>query len=56
MIKVHAFKKKRKEKGKEKPSTWWPMEGSKLGGPWNVSSLLALGLFQVCGPWKESNV
>jgi len=45
-----CLKKKRKERGEEKPSTRWPMKGSKLGGPWNVSSLLAFGLFQVWWP------
>jgi len=33
MIQIHAFKKK-KERGEGKPQTWWPMEGSKLGGQW----------------------
>jgi hypothetical protein len=32
MIKVRAFKEKRKERDNEKPPTWWPMEGSKLDG------------------------
>jgi len=33
--------------------TWWPMEGSKLGGPWNVPSLVVnreTSLFN--GHWK----
>jgi hypothetical protein len=32
MIKVRIFKEKWKERDKERPPTWWPMEGSKLGG------------------------
>jgi hypothetical protein len=54
MIKVHTFKKKRKERDKERPPTWWPMEGSKFGGLWNVPSLVVnreTSLFS--GHWKE---
>jgi len=33
MIKIRAFIEKKKEGGEERPPTWWPMIGSKLGGP-----------------------
>ncbi len=54
MIKVCAFKEKRKGRNKERPPTWWPMEGSKLSGPWNVPNLVVnmeTSLFS--GHWKE---
>jgi hypothetical protein len=34
MIIFFVFKEKRKERKKERPLTWWPMECSKLNGPW----------------------
>jgi hypothetical protein len=38
---------KEKEKGGEgRSKVWWPMEGSTLGGQWNVPCLLANGMFQ----------
>jgi hypothetical protein len=42
MIKVHFLKRRRRKEAKKDLPTWWPMEGSKLGGPWNVSSLVGL--------------
>jgi hypothetical protein len=42
MIQIFTFKKKKKERGKRKPPIWWPMEGSKVSGPWNVPCLVAL--------------
>ncbi len=39
---------KEKEKGGEgRSKAWWPMEGSMLGGQWNVPSLVANGRFHV---------
>jgi len=29
---------------------WWLMECSKLGGQWNVPSLVAIGMFQAWWP------
>jgi hypothetical protein len=37
------FLKRRRKEAKKDPLTWRPVEGSNLGGPWNVSSLVALG-------------
>jgi len=31
---------------------WWPMEGSMLGGQWNVPSLVANGMFQAWWPME----
>jgi len=42
---------KEKERGGEGGSkAWWPMEGSMLGGQWNVPSLMANGMFQAWWP------
>jgi len=43
MIRVRLLKRRRREV-KEGSKAWWPMEGSKLGGHWNVPSLVAIGM------------
>jgi hypothetical protein len=51
MIRVRLLKRRRREV-KVDPClvangrfhAWWPMEGSKLGGQWNVPSLVANGM------------
>jgi len=44
---------KEKEKGGEgRFKTWWPMEGSMLGGQWNVPSLVANEMFQAWWPME----
>jgi hypothetical protein len=35
---------------------WWPLECSKLGGHWNVSSLVAIGMFQAWWPLECFNL
>jgi hypothetical protein len=48
---------KEKEKGGEGGSkAWWPMECSKLGGHWNVPSLVTIGMFQAWWPLKGSKL
>jgi len=43
----------KKEKGGEgRSKAWWPMEGSKLGGQWNVPSLVANGRFHAWWPME----
>ncbi len=37
--------KEKKKKGEGRSKAWWPMECSKLGGQWNVLSLVANGMF-----------
>jgi hypothetical protein len=36
--------------------TWWPLEGSKLGGLWKVPSLVAFGRFQAWWPLEGSKL
>jgi hypothetical protein len=44
---------KEKEKGGEgRSKAWWPMECFKLSGQWNVSSLVANGMFQTWWPME----
>ncbi len=48
---------KEKEKGGEGGSkAWRPMECSKLGGHWNVPSLVAIGMFQAWWPLECSKL
>jgi hypothetical protein len=37
------LKRRGRKEARKDPPTWWPKEGSKLGYPWNVSSLAAFG-------------
>jgi len=48
MIQIRTFKEKRKEGCEGRPPTWWPMEGSKLGGQW--------GNILLGGRWKVLNL
>jgi hypothetical protein len=46
---------KEKEKGGEgRFKAWWPMEGSMLGGQWNVPNLVANGRFHAWWPMEGS--
>jgi hypothetical protein len=51
MIQVRFFFKKEKG-GEGRSQAWWLMECSKLGGQWNVPSLVANGMFQTWWPME----
>jgi len=54
MIQICTFKEKKEGRKQGKTITWWPMEGSKLGGPWKESNAWrSMGKHLVGGLWKE---
>jgi len=51
IIRVRLLKRRGEEGGSK---AWWPMEGSMLGGQWNVPNLVANGMFQAWWPMECS--